>query len=98
MASHLIPRFFGKPTGPSLNFVVLIHIFPAFKVGCAARRSTAAYREGSCECCRSNLKTSLDEWLLILAVYQSTVEGQPVDLPFDPPDDMLDRFKRFVGV
>ncbi len=46
----------------------------------------------------TNLKTSLDEWLLILAIYQSTVEARPVDLPFDPPDDLLDRFKRFVGV
>ncbi len=46
----------------------------------------------------TNLKTSLDEWLLMLAVYQSTVEARPVDLPFDPPDDLLERFKRFVGV
>ena len=46
----------------------------------------------------TNLKTSLDEWLPILAIYQSTVEARPVDLPFDPPDDMLERFKRFVGV
>ena len=45
----------------------------------------------------TNLKTSLDEWLVMLAVYQSTVEARPVDLPFDPPDDLLDRFKRFVG-
>jgi len=46
----------------------------------------------------TNLKTSLDEWLVILAIYQSTVEARPVGLPFDPPDDMLERFKRFVGV
>ncbi len=24
--------------------------------------------------------------------------SEPVDLPFDPPDDLLERFKRFVGV
>ena len=46
----------------------------------------------------TNLKTSLDEWLVILAVYQSAVEAQPVDLPFDPPDDLLQRFQRLVGV
>lgn len=45
----------------------------------------------------TNLKRSLDEWLVILAGYLSTVEARPVDLPFEPPDDLLDRFKRFVG-
>jgi len=45
----------------------------------------------------TNLATSLDEWLVILAGYLSTVEARPVDLPFDPPDDLLGRFKRFVG-
>jgi len=45
----------------------------------------------------TNLQTSLDEWLVILAGYLSTVEARPVDLPFDPPDDLLDRFKTFVG-
>lgn len=45
----------------------------------------------------TNLKTALDEWLVILAGYMSTVEARPIDLPFDPPDDLLDRFKAFVG-
>lgn len=45
----------------------------------------------------TNLKTALDEWLVILAGYMSTVEARPVNLPFDPPDDLLDRFKAFVG-
>ncbi len=45
----------------------------------------------------TNLRTSLDEWLVILAAYLSTVEARPVDLPFDPPDDLLEQFKRFVG-
>ena len=45
----------------------------------------------------TNLGTSLDEWLVILAGYQSTVEARAIDLPFDPPADLLDRFKRFVG-
>ncbi len=45
----------------------------------------------------TNLKTSLDEWLVILAGYLSTVEARPVELPFDPPDDLLDQFQAFVG-
>jgi predicted dehydrogenase len=45
----------------------------------------------------TNLKRALDEWLVILAGYLSTIEARPIDLPFDPPDDLLDRFKRFVG-
>lgn len=45
----------------------------------------------------TNLDTSLDEWLVILAGYVSTVEARPVELPFDPPDDLLDQFKAFVG-
>ncbi len=45
----------------------------------------------------TNLQTSLDEWLVILAGYLSTVEARPVDMPFDPPDDLLDQFKTFVG-
>jgi hypothetical protein len=46
----------------------------------------------------NNLTTSLDEWLVILAGYASTMEARPVEFPFDPPDDLLDRFKRFIGV
>jgi UDP-N-acetyl-2-amino-2-deoxyglucuronate dehydrogenase len=45
----------------------------------------------------NNLATSLDEWLVILAGYLSTVEARPVEVPFDPPADLLERFKRFVG-
>ena len=45
----------------------------------------------------NNLATSLDEWLVILAGYVSTIEARPVDMPFDPPDDLLDQFKQFAG-
>jgi predicted dehydrogenase len=47
--------------------------------------------------CPTNLSMSLDEWLVILAGYLSTVEAKPVDLPFNPPDDLLKRFRAFVG-
>ena len=46
----------------------------------------------------TNLKASLDEWLVILAGYMSTIEARPVDFPFDPPDDLLEQFKRHQGV
>ena len=45
-----------------------------------------------------SLATSLDEWLVILAGYLSTIEARPVEMPFDPPGDLLDRYKAFVGV
>ncbi|MDP6042280.1 MAG: Gfo/Idh/MocA family oxidoreductase [Candidatus Latescibacteria bacterium] len=45
----------------------------------------------------TNLSTSLDEWLVLLAGYMSTVEARPVDFPFDPPDDLLNRFQSFAG-
>ncbi|MFC1715986.1 Gfo/Idh/MocA family protein [Candidatus Poribacteria bacterium] len=46
-------------------------------------------------CC---LTTALDEWLVILAGYQSAITASPVHMPFDPPDDLLDQYKQFVGV
>jgi len=45
----------------------------------------------------TNLATSLDEWAVILAGYRSTEEARPVEMPFDPPDDLLEQFKKFVG-
>ena len=47
--------------------------------------------------CATNLATSLDEWLVILAGYMSSIEARPVDFPFDPPDDLLGRLKAFTG-
>jgi len=44
-----------------------------------------------------SLATSLDEWLVILAGYASTIEARAIDMPFDPADDLLDQFRRFVG-
>lgn len=45
----------------------------------------------------TNLATSLDEWLVILAGYLGSIEARPIDFPFEPPADLLDRFKSFVG-
>lgn len=53
--------------------------------------------ENDSKCSPTSLTTSLDEWLVVLAGYLSTVEARPVDLPFEPPDDLLDQFKALVG-
>ena len=45
----------------------------------------------------NSLEWSLYEWLIVLGCYLSTVEARAVDLPFDPPGDLLARLKRFVG-
>ena len=45
----------------------------------------------------TNLNTSLDEWMVILAGYQSSITQNPVDMPFEPDDDLLDQFKAFAG-
>ncbi len=44
----------------------------------------------------NNLSISLDQWQTILAGYESGVRRRPVDLPFDPPDDLLEQTKRFA--
>lgn len=45
----------------------------------------------------TNLATSLDEWLTLLTVYASAVQAKPITMPYDPPDDLLEQFKRLVG-
>ncbi len=45
----------------------------------------------------TNLATSLDEWLVILAGYLSSIEARPVQMPFEPPDNLLDQYKSFAG-
>ena len=45
----------------------------------------------------TNLATSLDEWLVILACYASTVEQAPIEFPFEPADDLLEQYIDFVG-
>ncbi|MGI5818387.1 MAG: Gfo/Idh/MocA family protein [Armatimonadota bacterium] len=45
----------------------------------------------------TNLATSLDEWLVILACYASTVRQAPIEFPFEPEDDVLEQYIDFVG-
>jgi predicted dehydrogenase len=39
----------------------------------------------------TNLKRSLEQWNVVLGLYASTVCRRPIDIPFDPPDDLWAR-------
>ena len=42
----------------------------------------------------TNLRQSLHEWAVVLALYQSALERRPVELTdFDPPDELVERFR-----
>jgi hypothetical protein len=43
----------------------------------------------------TNLKQSLHEWEVVLALYASALWRRPVELAdFNPPDDLFDQIKR----
>lgn len=42
----------------------------------------------------TNLRTALDEWLVVLACYESALTTRPVEMPFEPSDDLLDRYRQ----
>ncbi|MBN1937253.1 MAG: Gfo/Idh/MocA family oxidoreductase [Anaerolineae bacterium] len=39
------------------------------------------------------LEHNLEQFSVVLATYASALESRPIDLPFDPPDRLLDTFK-----
>jgi len=39
----------------------------------------------------TNLKRSLEQWNAVLGLYASTVYREPIDVPFDPPDDLWEK-------
>ena len=41
----------------------------------------------------TRLERNLQQFNVILGGYVSALDGRPVDLPFDPPDGMLEAFK-----
>ena len=45
----------------------------------------------------TNLKRSLEQWNVILGLYASTVYRKPIDIPFDPPDDLWERLKEALA-
>jgi predicted dehydrogenase len=52
-----------------------------------------AWLEGG-EAPGTNLKQSLHEWAVVLAMYQSALDRKPVDLDgFEPPEDLVERYR-----
>lgn len=45
----------------------------------------------------TNLKRALEQWNVILGLYASTVYRKPIDIPFDPPDDLWERLKEALA-
>jgi predicted dehydrogenase len=46
----------------------------------------------------TNLKQSLHEWAVVLALYQSSVEGRPIDMKgFNPPDNLIELYRSKVN-
>ena len=41
----------------------------------------------------THLDQALDEWLVVLACYQSILTRRSVDFPFEPDDDLLERYR-----
>lgn len=39
----------------------------------------------------TNLKAALHQWNVVLGLYASALFRRPVDIPFDPPDDLFER-------
>ena len=37
----------------------------------------------------TNLKIALHQWNVVLGLYASAIYRQPIDIPFEPPDDLL---------
>jgi hypothetical protein len=42
----------------------------------------------------TRLERNLQQFNVVLGGYTSALEGRPVDLPFEPPDGMLEAFKQ----
>jgi len=45
----------------------------------------------------TNLKRALDQWNVILGLYASTVYRKPIDIPFDPPDDLWENLNKVLA-
>jgi hypothetical protein len=45
----------------------------------------------------TNLRRSLDQWNVVLGLYASTLWRKPVDIPFDPPDDLFEELGRALS-
>jgi predicted dehydrogenase len=45
----------------------------------------------------TNLKRALEQWNVVLGLYASTAYRRPIDIPFDPPDDLWDRLSESLA-
>lgn len=45
----------------------------------------------------TNLKLGLHQWQVVLALYASALWRKPVELPFDPPDDLFPQLAQALG-
>ena len=46
----------------------------------------------------TNLRQSLHEWAVVLALYQSAIERRPIEMAkFDPPEDLFAQLESLLG-
>lgn len=45
----------------------------------------------------TNLGQALDEWRIVLACYESILRRQPIAFPFEPAEDLLERYRASLG-
>jgi predicted dehydrogenase len=46
----------------------------------------------------TNLKVALHQWNAVLGVYASALFHQPIDIPFEPPDNLFQELKTALGL
>ncbi|MCJ7752776.1 MAG: Gfo/Idh/MocA family oxidoreductase [Armatimonadetes bacterium] len=63
----------------------------------ALTRKMLAWIEDDSKPVGTNLKRALAQWNAILGVYASGVWGRPVELPFEPPDDLFEQTAAHLG-
>ncbi len=59
-------------------------------------KATLTWLEDDAKPADTHLKRSLAQWNAILGVYASGVWGQPVELPFNPPDDLFQQVTAYL--
>jgi predicted dehydrogenase len=45
----------------------------------------------------TRLEHALEQWMVVLGLYASAVYGEPVDIPFRPPDDLWEQLCQVLG-
>ena len=64
----------------------------------AFHKAMFAWLEDDAKPVGTNLKRSLHEWAVVLALYQSSLERRPIAMAdFDPPEDLVERMREGVS-